>query len=311
MNPERKQITPDFDIEDYIDTRYFSLLNQLPNNLAARHIKYVEEMHMTEEETMDYLTSIAEARQEAMTQYGISDERLAKLPNEVRKEFFKQLQSTILNNPQNYLGTGITAKVKKYQLSTEELFFDLAIKYVVTPTPTTLTAEQEHNATLEIERLKVVEKAELIYPKRSKYIRVPHPYFFLHTKEIDSYGMEFIDGYTMEQIANDLAPQEYLIQISKSPLASLPENERNGYIERFFETMHQICLHGDIKLRNIMLSREGVIYVIDFGQSVMMHNIPGGNNERVENLKSDEVKSVQIMVRNILQKAQKIARIAD
>jgi len=139
MNPERKQTTPDFDIEDYVDTPYYSLLHQLPNTLATRHIKFAEAKQMNEHETMNYLTSIIEARHEAMIQYEISDEQLAKLSNEEKEEFFKQLQSTILNNPDNYLGTGVTAKVKKYQLSAEDLFFDLAIKYIVTPTPTTLT----------------------------------------------------------------------------------------------------------------------------------------------------------------------------
>ena len=92
MNPERKQTTPDFDIEDYVDTPYYSLLHQLPNTLATRHIKFAEAKQMNEHETMNYLTSIIEARHEAMIQYEISDEQLAKLSNEEKEEFFKQLQ---------------------------------------------------------------------------------------------------------------------------------------------------------------------------------------------------------------------------
>ena len=51
-----------------------------------------------------------------------------------------------------------------------------------------------------------------------------------------------------------------------------------------------------------MISREGIIYIIDFGQSIMSHNIPKGGEDQLENLKDDEIKGVQHAVRLLLRK---------
>ncbi len=292
-----------FEVTDYEDAPYYHLLHKLPSELASRHMQYIESEQMTDAEAGVYLENVLESRIESTTHSDISDERIRELVSGHEKELFNALETTVFNSLDNYLGTGMTAKVKAYTVAFGESSVPMAIKYVVTPTEKTITAEQEHNVIKEVERMRMIEAVEIIHERRSKYIRVPHPYLYHTTESLQLYGMELIDGVTLEQAcAEGTLPSDMKEALQKSQLTTVPEEELNGYIKRFFETMHQYCLHGDIKPRNIMVSREGILYVIDFGQSVMIHNIPAGAEEQLENLKEDEIRQTQLAVRQMLQK---------
>ena len=242
-----------------------------------------------------------------MTSSEISDPNIKEVFKGDEAELFKSLETTVFYNLDNYLGTGMTAKVKLYQTKKElgdtETEIKMAIKYVMTPTAKTISAEQEHNVIMEVERIRMVEKAESSFPNRSRYIRVPHPFLYHRTEDLQLYGMECIDGMTLEQTNQEgMFYNEMKESLKNSPLAKVSLEELDGYIKRFFDTMHEFCLHGDIKPRNIMVSRDGVIYIIDFGQSVMSNNIPAGSEEAFENLKLDEIKGVQSAVKTMIGK---------
>ncbi len=293
----------EFKPADYDSEPYYHILKRFPAELGMRLMKYAEDQEMSDEEITHYLSEQLEGRLESTTNSEISDAHIQELAAGHEKELFHALETSVFTNPDNYLGTGMTARVKSHYVGFGDEIVPMAIKYVVTPTAKTITAEQEHNVIKEVERMRMIEEAEIKFERRSKYIRVPHPYLYHTTDSIQLYGMELIDGITLEQAsAEGMLHAEFKEALKNSRLADLQPEEMNGYIRRFFETMHQYCLHGDIKPRNIMISREGILYVIDFGQSVMVHNIPGGAEERVENLKEDEIKQTQFIVQSMLRK---------
>lgn len=308
MKMERFDNTPDFVLSDYEDESFYNLLRQLPTPLAARHVAYIENNDLSDKEAENYLQEIIAGRQEVTTSSEISDAGLAQILEnnpELREQIFKSLETTVFNNPDNYLGAGMTAKVKKYEIQThdndEETKIPLAVKYVVTPTAKTLSAEQEHNVIKEVERMRTIENAEMQHPRRSRYLRVPHPYLHHSNDKLQLYGMEHIDGIDIYQATNGGLTSELKEKLRESRLAEVTPEEMDGYIERFFNTMHDHCLHGDIKPANIMVNSEGVLYVIDFGQSISPHNIPKGAEEQFETLKSDEIKEAKLCVRRLLQ----------
>lgn len=300
---EKQKQIPDFKLADYDCEPYYPLLQKMPAELAKNHIRYIEAENMNDTEATAYLTEIVANRLEAVVTSVISDEYVRETLTDDPEQLFRALETTVYNNPDNYLGTGMTAKVKLFEVHAGDTTIPMAIKYVITPTAKTISAEQEHNVIKEVDRMRVIEAAEAAFPRRSKYIRVPHPYLYHTTDKIQLYGMEMIDGLTLEQAcAEGMLHTDMKEALRNSRLAEVDPKELDGYIERFFNTMHEYCLHGDIKPRNIMVSKEGILYVIDFGQSIMCHNFPKGTEERLENLKDDEIKGTQAAVRAMMRK---------
>jgi RIO-like serine/threonine protein kinase len=130
-------------------------------------------------------------------------------------------------------------------------------------------------------------------------LRVPHPYFYYKKGAIQCYGMELINGINLEQgIAG-----EYGSDMEEALQASLRNVDRdvlNDEIEQFFDAMHTVCLHGDIKPANIMVSREGKFYVIDFGQSVLTNDISEKDRDAFEVKKQDEKDGTRAAIRFFL-----------
>ncbi len=293
------------EVTDYEDEPFYPLLQKLPRSLALKHIAHIENNSLSEDETIIYLEKILASRHEATTSSEISDVNLQEIFKnnpELLAEVINSLETSVFNNPDNYLGTGMTAKVKHYNLTDPEntTTIPMAIKYVITPTAKTLTAEQEHDVIKEVERMKTIEDAQLKNPRRSRYLRVPHPYLHHSNEKLQLYSMEHIDGANLYQLTNGGLTQEFKQTLRESRLAEVSMEEMDGYVERFFTTMHEYCLHGDIKPANLMVNSDGVLYVIDFGQSISPQNIPKGAEEQFENLKEDEIKEAKLCIRRLL-----------
>lgn len=287
-------------VEDYSEEPYFSLLKQLPAQLALFHIKHIESEVMTDQEASDYLSTIVEERQEVMQVSEISDTTLFQELLGREAEMFNQLENWTRVNPDNYLGTGTTATVKSYTIKTANETYELAIKYVITPNKKTLTAQAEHDVISEVERLKIIELAESKHEARTRFIRVPHPYLHHKNKEVQLFGMEKVDGINLQQARDGFISPDFLTNLKKSQLATMSAKEIEGYVERFFDTMHEYCLHGDIKPRNIMVNSDGVFYIIDFGQSRLAHTVPEEAQEQFDNLKADEIKMTTTFIKQLV-----------
>ena len=138
---------------------------------------------------------------------------------------------------------------------------------------------------------------------RSKYIRVPHPYLHHSTEHIQLFAMEQIDGITLDQSLHEgMLHQDMIESLKSSQLKDVTQEEMDGYIERFFQTMHENYIHGDIKPKNLMVSREGVLYVIDFGQARSCNSFNDKQQDSLENIKADEINQTKFMMRSLLNK---------
>lgn len=302
--PKRSEIPRSVDVDDYEGAAFYPTLLKIPKNLVEKHLIHIENEKLSDEEASTYLNEVLLKRKESFTESRISDEAFDNSLEITPEKMFKDLESSVFIDDKNYLGTGMTARVKSYSVPTKDGMKDLAIKYVVTPTSKTITAEQEHNVIKEVERMRKVEEMETKHERRSNHIRVPHTYLHHKSERLQCYGMERINGMTLEQSVSSHVPEEFLRSLKNSPLVQVSEDELMGYVQRFFETMHEYCLHGDMKPGNIMVSETGMLYIIDFGQSISLVNVPGGAEDQLSNLQDEEIKIAQQSIRALLRKLE-------
>ncbi len=310
MNSLERDFEPPFNVSDYEDESYYQLLRQLPRELAKNHMRYIEGQAMNDQEIFDYLSEIIIGRREAVTVSEISDPHIAEIFAGREAELFKSLETTVFNDPANYLGAGTTAKVKLFNVTSNNpdspAAIPMAVKYIVTPNSGTLTAQEEHNVVAEMDRIRTVEAAEVKHPRRSRFVRVPHPFLYHQNDKIQLYSMECVQGITLAEVLSEgRFTRELRESLRQSRLAEVTPDEMDGYIKRFFDTMHEHYIHGDIKPLNLMISRDGVLYVIDFGQSKSINNFSEKEQDALEVLKEDEIKSTQSMMRTLLHKVFK------
>ena len=288
-NPQKEE----YDLLDYRETPYHHLLLTLPRELAQTHLAIIETQNMNDANALQHLTEIMEKRKEATRETGVSDEKLDILFRDVaRKEhILHQLETTVSESPN--IGIGSTARIKRFDVGDTSL----AIKYLVSPTAKTLSASAEHDMLREVERIQTIEKLEL--RAHIDRIRVPHPYFHHKNEKIQCYGMELVNGVTLaEDVSQEI--HKKLQSELLTALTNVPEDVIYTEVDKFFAQMHEYCLHGDIKPANIMISNTGTLYIIDFGQSVLMHDVPEKAREQVENLKESEVAETKMAIRHFL-----------
>lgn len=278
------------EIDDYADAPYFPLLRKIPQALVAKHLRQIEKDGMDDATAESYLRAVLERRSEAMTTTVVSEPALQGI-FERMPGLLKQIETTVFNNPEMYLGKGQTARVQRLDLVLPDTSLSLAIKYVTSPTEKTLTAAGEHDVIKEAELLTTIEIGEEQHRVNKNLIRVPHPYFHHTTDKLQCYGMEHINGKTLKQIFEGEADDAFLDILRKSPVNTLPIEELDIEITKFWNAVHDYCLHGDVKPGNMMVDKTtGTFYIIDFGQAVPNLSVPAGGEEQVENLRDDEIK---------------------
>ncbi len=306
-------ITPD-DIEaDLQDAepgllKYFRLL---PKELWVRHYKVVEKIAeeasedtLVAEQRMGYMEMVTEAREKAIIEYFASDEALRAAwegTSGIQESLATKLREAFVENG-NLLGAGTTARVKRVQM--EGVESPIAIKYLLAPTAKTLSVDAEHDMLREVETITQIEAAE---NRRGvgKHMGVPHPYFFYKRGKFQCYGMEEVQGVTLEAILTE-APSQ--IQLQDTILAALRERfsteesrqELWQEIEDFVNAMHEVCLHGDVKDKNIMVDAKGRFYLIDFGQSVSMDVMSEKTRGQFDELRDEEHRAMLDRIRNIV-----------
>jgi serine/threonine protein kinase len=284
------------EIEDFSNRVFFPLLKRIPSEHMSKHLIYIEDNALSDEEATEYINDIIELRTEALTETFISDESLLERIKNQQASIFKHLETDVFSNQENYLGSGMTAKVKYFEiqdLSTKEIL-PIAVKYLVTPTKMTLSASAEHDMLVEVERIQTIENLEADAGLR--HIKVPHPYFHHRNSEIQCYAMELIDGFDLsKEIKNMPSGEEKKILIETLATTNLEDVEKE--IETFFTRMHEYCLH-------MMVGRDGTFYVIDFGQSRLVTDIPDNAREQLYTLQEDEIAIAKAAVRTILSEAK-------
>ena len=274
-------------IEDFEDSpEIYALLKKIPSELRIKHMNYIEEL--SDPEGVEYLQKILEDREKAISEAYVSDDSIREYFDGHSAEIWKSLETNVFTDPNNLLGHGKTARVKSFHIeNAESPIPPFAIKYLVTPMNGTLDVAGEHNLIKEVERIQQIEQSESELEVPLKYLKVPHPYFYYRHGKTQLYGMEEVDGINLEKAESGQYDSE-LKNIFREKFGNIDQDELAEEIDRFLDAMHAICLHGDIKPRNLMVSREGKFYVIDFGQSVLTSNINDKAMDAFENLKDDE-----------------------
>jgi tRNA A-37 threonylcarbamoyl transferase component Bud32 len=304
------------DIEDYLydePQEVSGLFRKLPQGLWARHFPELERIDREHAgagaETAvrmktEYLSNILEARRAGVEEYKSDDPAFKEMP---ASELGPRLHE-LLDSPEGLLGAGRTAQVKRMYLPGDRA---AAVKYLLTPLATTLSAEGEHDMLYEVDTITRIE-AEEEKLHAGRRIRVPHPYFFYKDDRLQCYGMQEIKGLNLEQLLGAKASQNDATAAQRGAiLKAVGERYANEEeklelyreLQSFTEAMHQVCLHRDIKPANMMADEEGNIYLIDFGQSDGMKLMTDKTREQFENLQELEHQQLTAAVRSLLHAA--------
>lgn len=293
------------DYEDYVDMSYFNLLERLPRELALRHLSNISFNNFNESQATEYLEKILQERTEAMTETEISDTHTQEVISGIEKEFLHELETSIFDRTDNFLGSGMTARIKRYDVHDKENneVIPMAIKYLLTPTSKTLSVSAEHDMLLEVERIKQIEEIE--HDIDFEYLSVPHPHFHHKTSKIQCYGMQLIDGPDLE-LGMSQADEGSVSPVLLENLKNVDLDKLLGEVDMFFTKMHTYCLHGDMKPKNLMVDEAGKFFIIDFGQSVLTNDIDDKSREQFENLKETEIEVTKEILKVFLKKVNKI-----
>lgn len=305
FSPEGFNVPPPT-MEDYTDAPFYSILRAIPSELRTKHLTYIENNGLSDEEASDYLKQILERRKEVMTETHVSDLSFSEKIKGRSDEIFKQIETSVYSDPENYLGGGMTARVMYFEIADPATGETLptAVKYLVTPTEMTLSASAEHDMLLEVERIQTIEELEA--PVHLKHIKVPHPLFHHQNSTVQCYGMELVDGFDLSADLLNM-PEGTDKDTVVENLAKLDIDTVEQEIETFFTRMHTYCLHGDIKPANLMVDKTGMFYVIDFGQSRLVNDIPDKAQEQLYTLREDEIKFTKDIIRKTIKTAKEIA----
>ncbi len=300
---ERVPVPPE--IEDYAGEDFYPLLRRIPPQLVGKHLMYIEHNGYTNEEITEYLLNVINKRTEALTETVISDQALLEKIRDQKDAILDHLETDVFSSTENFLGSGMTAKVKFFEITDEATgeSLPLAIKYLLTPTKMTLSASAEHDMLVEVERMQKIEAIER--DADLKFIKVPHPYFHHQNQNIQCYGMELVDGFDLSKQLEDMRggeDKEILIKNLSALDVEMVEKE----IETFFNRMHEYCIHGDMKPANMMVSKEGMFYVIDFGQSRLVSDISDKAQDQLYTLREDEIHIAKTTVRAIIASAKSL-----
>lgn len=296
-----RQEAPDqADIEDYRDNAtLYRLLRMLPAELRREHLGRIE--HLEDDEAEGYLYALHERRDAALRESSVSDEALRPYFESNQERIWASLETDVFTSEQNHVGAGTTARIKRLDIATEDpsLPESLAVKYLVRPNSKTLSASGEHDMIAEVEQMQAIERAEIAAIGADARVRVPHPYFYYQKGKTQCYGMELIDGVNLEQSLSDSLQPDMREELAQA-FAGVDREALLKEIDMFFDTMHSICIHGDIKPRNLMASRDGKIYVIDFGQAVLTTAVDEKSQPAFEELKEAEKTNTRDAVRFFL-----------
>lgn len=171
-----------------------------------------------------------------------------EVKNEVR-EVIHKVASTF-GDPEYYLGEGTVSKVYRASYAPH-----VCVKYI---THDNMLAKHGNTMSQEVQYLVDLDGFT------AEGIHVPSVYFEHMSDGISCFGMEAIDGKSLDKIIADPHSCEFLEEIKKQDMKEVLRR-----MKKFVEKMHEEMklVHRDFATRNIMIDKNGTWYVIDFGKA--------------------------------------------
>ncbi|MDB5237707.1 MAG: hypothetical protein JWL88_809 [Parcubacteria group bacterium] len=291
------------EIEDFRDNEeLYKLLIRLPSELRDSHLKRIA--HLNDEEATGYLYELHERREGALRESVVSDESLEGYFTAHQEEIWKALETRVFEDEESVVGRGTTAKITRFNMrdidpESDSAAPEVAIKYLISPNEHTINVSAEHDLISEVEQLRKIELAEEVAGANKLHIRVPHPYFYYRKGKTQCYAMELIDGMNLDAVETTVRAQDLKEEL-RGTLADIDREALMEEIDVFFDAMHKVCLHGDVKRGNMMISRDGHFYVIDFGNSKLLTSVSDTHTEALEEAKDSEKKKAKRCVQDFL-----------
>ncbi|MCF7898377.1 MAG: protein kinase [Candidatus Pacebacteria bacterium] len=241
-------ITPQSIEKNNKDDELESLLTQLPKELRSKWEDKAYNLNVDEAILLirKVLSDRGVAKETMFTEIG-------KIEDPVLKEEVRVAVKTVegsFGNPSLFVGNGSVAEV--YEIPEAP---HVCVKYLVNP-----LMAKEHGNNFREESQYLDDMNGFVVDG----IRVPNLLFY-HTSDFGTcFGMEKINGKSINLIAEKPESVDYLDVIKRQNMMEVISRMRN-----FIMRMHKEkkIVHRDLTARNIMVDKNGDWYVIDFGKA--------------------------------------------
>jgi tRNA A-37 threonylcarbamoyl transferase component Bud32 len=225
------------------------LLRTLPKDLS--------DIWRAKSEEIDSLDEAILIVQNFISQRNVVKEKIFTKIHEIRNEQIKDEVREVVRHigdtfgsSEHYLGAGQIGKVYRTSYAPH-----VCVKYI------TATNMQERHGNTMSQEIKYLEDLEGFIVEG---IRVPMVYFDHMSEDISCYGMETIEGKSLDQIIADPHGCEFLDVLKKQDMKDVLRRMKL-FIQKLHDEMK--IVHRDLATRNIMVSATGDWYVIDFGKA--------------------------------------------
>lgn len=206
------------------------------------------------------LLTFREKRDDALTSFEFRSDM-----SDVEREKIRQFDREVMRaykDHDNFLGNGASAEV--YAMADIDT---VCVKFI--------TSQEQYNTNNHIST--EFEILSHVYEHAGESdVKTPYPIFSrIHATEGHSYGMEKIHGASLSQILE--FPEKYP-ELVVAALKLDPE-QLNSTLLAFVDQLHTIgVVHCDLYKRNIMLTENGELCVIDYGKAKRLE-FPGAREE--------------------------------
>ncbi len=225
------------------------LLRTLPKDLS--------DTWRAKSEEIDSLDEAILTVQNFISQRNVVKEKIFTKIHEIKNEQIKDEVRKVIRHigdtfgsVEHYLGEGQIGKVYRTSYASH-----VCVKYI-----TESNMLERHGNTMSQE-IKYLEDLEGFVVEG---IRVPMVYFDHMSENISCYGMETIEGKSLDQIIADPHSCEFLDVLKKQDMKDVLRRMKL-FIQKLHDEMK--IVHRDLATRNIMVSATGDWYVIDFGKA--------------------------------------------
>jgi tRNA A-37 threonylcarbamoyl transferase component Bud32 len=235
-------------VEENKEQQLASLLVKLPPELRAKWEEKADELPL--EEAIQLIENVVSRRKDAKERVftEIHNIESPELKEEVR-HVVHVIEQTF-GDANYFVGNGSVAEVYHMPYAPH-----VCVKYLVSP-----EKAREHGNNFREE----TDYLEDLHRFTVEGIRVPDVYFYHMSDFGTCYGMENIDGLSLDRIMEKPDQIDFLEVIKNQNV----EDVVNRFRE-FISAIHleKKLVHRDLSPRNIMVDREGNWYVIDFGRA--------------------------------------------